>query len=123
MVVAIKEENSSRVSEERRQREMLLAEKMHQMRLRLQESEQRRAKLAKAREELLKVDHRECCSLSPPLASSLVLRSQPPYGQCITANFDLFKRATEIDAANEQCPVAHRRMPRRPLERTSSWVW
>jgi hypothetical protein len=95
MVISIKEENASQASEERKQRDAMLANKMRIMKHLLQEKEQKRAKMAKVREEILKVDH---------------------------PNYDKFKKAMQIDAKNEQCPVP-RRKSRRPLERTNSWVW
>jgi len=75
LVVAIKEENARSTDKSKTERDKKLSEKMLQMRHRLREHEQKRKAVA---QQFLLVDH---------------------------PNFAKFKKALEIDAKNEQCPV------------------
>jgi len=76
LVVAIKEENASNSDPMKSERDKKLSEKMLQMRHRLREHEQKRKEVT---QQFLRVDH---------------------------PNFAKFEKAVEMDAKNEQCPVA-----------------
>ena len=103
--MAIKEENATSTNPAKMERDKKLSEKMLQMRHRLREHEQKRIEVAR---QFLHVDHRLFhFFMRYPVLVSLCARS--------TANYAKFKKAVEMDAKNEQCPV----MPTSPSAGTA----